>query len=97
MDLRSPLRPSASVHDVVCARVDESQKSLRERMERNPYVQPSAAEYAVRMRNCQALDFDHKSSAVHALEEMHKTRARLLFELTWDLLVYVLRMVRVYS
>ena len=90
MDLRSPLRPSNSVHDVVLARVDDAQRSLGERMERNPYVQPSAAEYALRMRNCQALDFDNKTSAVHTLEELHKTRGRLLFELLWDLLAYVL-------
>ena len=88
--LRSPLYPSDSDACSISVSVGEGGRSLRERMERNPYAQPSAEEYAARMRSCQSLDFDNKSSAVHALEEMGKTRGRVLLELLWDLLTHVL-------
>jgi H+/Cl- antiporter ClcA len=63
--------------------------SLKERMEHNPYVQPTAEAYAARMRNHQALDIDLKSSDVHSLEQMRKTQATMLFEQLWGLGAYI--------
>ena len=64
--------------------------NLRERMGKNPYVQPSVEDYAARMKSYQALDFDLKTSDVHVLEQMRKTKATLLYEDVLDLLAYVL-------
>ena len=63
---------------------------LRERMALNPYVQPTVEAYTKRMKQHQALDIDLKSSDVHELEQLRKTKRTLLFELVWDLMEYML-------
>ena len=82
--LRSPLTDNS------IAALRSVSLNLRERMGKNPYVQPSVEDYAARMKSYQALDFDLKTSDVHVLEQMRKTKAALLYEGILDLLAYIL-------